>query len=98
MLTSTEKNFILRWQEQKEGPRWKFYALYIMAWTVVIFLCLLFLVKFFVFADGEMGGLISFLIVLPGSIILAAVTTHVVYRANEKRLQEIIEREKQQSN
>ena len=94
MLTTSEKTFIRLWQEQKEGPRWKYYVQYIIAWTVVIFLSLLFILKL-IMARRDMGGWTSFYIVLPVSIIFAAAITHLVYQTNEKKLQRLLEKQSQ---
>ena len=93
MLTTSEKNFIRDWQIQKEGPKWKYYLQYIFAWTTVIFLSSFFLLKL-IMADRSMGGWTSFYIILPLSIVLATLITHFVYQTNEKKLQRILEKEK----
>ena len=92
MLTHSEKIFIRDWQIQKEGPRWKYYVQYIFAWSTVLFLSLFFLLKL-IMADRSMGGWTSFYIVLPVSVVLAALITHLVYQTNEKKLKRILQRE-----
>jgi phosphotransferase system glucose/maltose/N-acetylglucosamine-specific IIC component len=92
MLTTSEKNFIRDWEIQKEGPKWKYYLQYIVAWTTVIFLSVFFLLKL-VMADRSMGGWTSFFIIAPLSILLAALITHLVYQVNERKLQELKDRE-----
>ena len=94
MMTHSEKIFIRDWQIQKEGPKWKYYLQYIIAWSTVLFLSLFFLLKL-IMADRSMGGWTSFYIVLPVSIILAVLITHLVYQTNERKLQRILEREEQ---
>ena len=96
MLTTAEKTFIRHWQEQKEGPKWKYYVQYIIAWTVVIFLSLLFILKL-IMAERDMGGWTSFYIVLPISILLAAATTYLVYQTNEKKLQRLLEKQNKEN-
>ena len=91
MLTTPEKTFIRHWQEQKEGPRWKYYLQYIIAWTVVIFLSLLFLLKL-VMAERDMGGWTSFYIVMPLSVLISVIITHMVYQTNEKKLQRLLQK------
>ena len=91
-MTTSEKTFIRDWQIQKEGPRWKYYLQYIIAWSTVLFLSLFFLLKL-IMTDRSMGGWTSFYIVLPASIVLAALITHLVYQTNEKKLQRILKRE-----
>jgi uncharacterized membrane protein (DUF485 family) len=92
MLTSAEKHFIQSWKEQREGPRWKYYLQYIIAWSTVSFISLFFLTKLLM-SDRSMGGWISFYIVLAASIILAAFITHLVYKLNQKKFTQIIQRE-----
>ena len=92
MLSVKEKKFIRDWEIQKEGPRWQYYLQYIVAWSTVIFLSLFFLLKLLM-ADRSMGGWTSFYIVAPLSIVLAALITHLVYQTNEKKLQQILQRE-----
>ena len=92
MLTTSEKKFIRDWEFQKEGPKWKYYLQYIIAWTTIIFLVLFFLLKLLM-PDRSMGGWISFYIVVVVSIVFAIVITHLVYQTNEKKLRAIIKRE-----
>lgn len=93
MLTTAEKNFIRDWQIQKEGAKWKYYLQYIAAWGTVIFLSSFFLLKLLM-SDRTMGGWTSFYIVVPLSVVLAALITHVVYQTNESKLQRILDKEK----
>ena len=92
MLTTSEKKFIRDWEFQKEGPKWKYYLQYIIAWTSVIFLSLFFLIKLII-PDRDMGGWTSFFIVAFVALALAILTTHLVYQTNEKKLQQIKQRE-----
>jgi hypothetical protein len=94
MLTTKEKVFIRDWQIQKEGPKWKYYLQYIIAWSTVIFLSLFFLLKL-IMPDRSMGGWISFYIIVIVAIALAALITHIVYQSNEKKLLKIQQREDQ---
>jgi hypothetical protein len=91
-MTTKEKNFIRDWEIQKEGPKWKYYLQYIIAWSTVIFLSLFFLLKL-IMTDRSMGGWTSFYIVAPVSVAVAALITHIVYQTNEKKLQRILQRE-----
>ena len=92
MLTTHEKVFIKNWEIQKEGPKWKYYLQYIIAWSTVIFLSLFFLLKL-VMADRSMGGWISFYIILFVSILLASIITHLVYQTNEKKVKRLLEKD-----
>src|ERR1044071_5326343 len=92
MLTSVEKKFIRDWQIQREGPAWKYYLEYIIAWSTVGFLSIFFLLKL-IMSDRSMGGWMSFYIVLGVSIIAAILATHIIYRSNEKKYRTILKRE-----
>ena len=92
MLTTSEKKFIRDWEFQKEGPKWKYYLQYIIAWTSVIFLSLFFLLKL-IMPDRSMGGWTSFYIAAAIAVALASLITHLVYQTNEKKLQQIQQRE-----
>ena len=92
MLSTKEKKFIRDWEIQKEGPKWKYYLQYIVAWSTVLFLSLFFLLKL-IMADRSMGGWTSFYIVAPLSVVLAVLITHLVYQTNESKLQHIKQRE-----
>ena len=94
MFTHSEKIFIRDWEIQREGPKWKYYLQYIIAWGTVLFLSLFFLLKL-IMRDRSMGGWTSFYIVLPVSVVLAALITHLVYQANEKKYKALEKREKQ---
>lgn len=95
-MTTSEKNFIRDWQIQKEGPKWKYYLQYIIAWTTVIFLSSFFLLKL-IMSDRSMGGWTNFYIILSSSILLAAVITHIVYQTNERKL-ELLKQKEEHSN
>ena len=94
MLTSSERHFMQSWKEQREGPKWKYYLQYIIAWSTVSFLSLFFLTKL-IMSDRSMGGWISFYIVIIVSIIVATLVTHIIYQSNEKKYRRILQRENQ---
>ncbi len=96
VLTSSEKHFIQSWKEQRHGPRWKYYVQYTIAWGIVTFLVLFFLMKLII-AERNMGGLATFYIILPVSIIIAFAVTHFTYVINERRLNRILQKEKEQN-
>ena len=91
-MTIEEKKFIRDWEFQKSGKKWKYYLQYIIAWSSVIFLSSFFLVKL-IMEDRYMSWTMLF-IILPSSILLASLITHLVYETNEKKLKRILEREK----
>ena len=92
MLSTSEKRFIKDWEIQSEGPKWQYYLQYIIAWTTVIFLSLFFLLKL-ILPDRNMGGLISFVIVLAVSFLCASIITHLVYQTNEKKFKHLLNKE-----
>lgn len=97
MLTNTERQFIEQWRDQKSGPRWKYYVLFTMAWSIVSFLVIFFLIKLFT-SLWQTGGtnLIYLLIII--SVIIGFFSTHFSYVINEKKYHKIIEREKSKMN
>lgn len=97
ILTSAERNFLTHWKEQKSGPKWQFYGLYSMAWSVVSFLLIFFFSKLFTNL-WETGGpnLIYGIIII--SIISGVVSTHYMYVSNERKYQRIILKVKEQNN
>lgn len=97
MITNIERQFISQWREQKSGPKWKYYLLFSVAWTVVSFLVIFFLTKLFT-SLWETGGqnLIYILIII--SIITGFFSTHLTYVTNEKKYKKIMEREKENLN
>ena len=92
-MTSADHKFIRDWEFQKEGPKWKYYLQYSIAWTVVIFLSLFFIVKV-IMSNRNIGGWLSFVTFFIIAVLLAIFTTHMVYETNEKKLKKILEREK----
>ncbi len=93
MLSNAEKRFVESWQEQRGNSKLKYYLQFTIAWSVVIFLSLFFIVKL-VMTDRSMGGLNTFYVLVPIGMILAFIATHFTFVVNEKRLKKIIDREK----
>lgn len=94
MITNTEKHFVNYWQEQKSGPRWKYYLLFSMAWSVVSFLVIFFLTKLFTNL-WETGGANLIYILVAISIVIGISSTHISYTHNERRLKKILEKDKE---
>ena len=92
MLTAAEKRFIRDWEFQKEGPKWKYYLQYTIAWTIVTFLALFFVTKFLI-SNRNIGGWLSFLIFFAIAVVAALFATHLTYSSNEKKLKGILEKE-----
>ena len=97
MITNSERHFITEWDDQKSGPRWKYYLIFSLAWSVVSFLVIFFLTKLFT-QLWETGGpnLIYTLVVI--SIIIGTLSTHFSYTINEKRYRKIKEKNKETLN
>ncbi|MFT3822314.1 MAG: hypothetical protein QM731_00290 [Chitinophagaceae bacterium] len=88
MLTTKEKRFLKYWEEQRQGGRWSYYALYIFGGTFVATI-VIYLV-WSMLAPYPIGQL--WLIPASGAVIMAAIT-HFSWQNNEKRFRMIIRRE-----
>lgn len=97
MITNSEKHFINHWQEQKSGPRWKYYLLFSLAWSVVSFLVIFFLTKLFTNL-WETGGRNLIYVLITISIVLGILSTHLTYVRNERKLHDILKRTKEFMN
>ncbi|MEO6906195.1 MAG: hypothetical protein ABI148_07525 [Ginsengibacter sp.] len=97
MLTSSERHFVEQWREQKSGPKWKYYLLYCVAWSVVSFLVIFFLTKLFTNL-WENGGPNLIYLLIAISIIAGISSTHFNYINSEKRYKKIIDKEKELLN
>lgn len=97
ILTSAERNFLDHWKEQKSGPKWQFYGLFSLAWSVVSFLLIFFMSKLFTNL-WETGGpnLIYGIIIV--SLISGIASTHYMYVSNERKYQRILLKLKNQNN
>jgi len=93
MLTGSERRFIEQWREQKSGPKWKFYLLYSVAWSVVSFLVIFFLTKLFtnLWETGGAGLIYIFVVI---AIIVGVSSTHLNYVTSEKRYKKVMDKEK----
>lgn len=88
MLTSSERNFVQLWEEQKSGPKWKFHLLYSFAWSVVSFLVIFFLTKLFTNL-WETGGANLIYILIAVSILSGILCSRFMYFNNERRYNKI---------
>ena len=93
MITKAEQRFLDQWREQKSGPRWKFYLLYSIAWSVVSFLVIFFLAKLFT-QLWETGGANLIYILIAIAITVGFLSTHFTYTTNEKKYKNITEKVK----
>jgi hypothetical protein len=96
-MTNSERRFVEQWREQKSGPRWKYYLLFSLAWSVVSFLVIFFLTKLFT-QLWENGGADLIYILIGISILSGIGWTHISYVNNEKRYQSILQKEKKDLN
>jgi uncharacterized membrane protein len=97
MITNTDKHFVSYWQEQKSGPKWKYYLLFSVAWSVVSFLVIFFLTKLFTNL-WETGGRNLIYVLISISLFIGILSTHLTYVLNEKRLHKILEKDKELLN
>ncbi|MEO9022334.1 MAG: hypothetical protein ABI290_09395 [Ginsengibacter sp.] len=94
MLTNDDKHFINNWNEQKSGPKWKFYLLFSVAWSVISFLVIFFLTKLFTNL-WETGGQNLIYVLVSISIVSGFLSTHFSYVINEGRYKKILEKNKE---
>ncbi|HJY23777.1 MAG TPA: hypothetical protein VJ279_12870 [Hanamia sp.] len=94
MITNSDKHFINDWSEQKSGPKWKFYLLFSVAWSVISFLVIFFLTKLFTNL-WETGGQNLIYVLVSISIISGVLSTHFSYVINERRYKKILEKDKE---
>jgi cation transporter-like permease len=97
MITNTERHFINYWQEQKSGPKWKYYLLFSIAWSVVSFLVIFFLTKLFTNL-WETGGANLIYVLISISIIVGILSTHFTYVNNERRIKKLLQKDKEHLN
>lgn len=93
MISHKDQQFITQWTEQKSGPKWKYYALFSMAWSVVAFLVIFFLTKLFT-RLWETGGPNLIYTLVSISIIIGIASTHFNFVTSEKKCHRIIEKDK----
>jgi hypothetical protein len=92
-MTNPERRFVEQWREQKSGPRWQYYVLFSLAWSVVSFLVIFFLTKLFTNL-WETGGANLIYLLITISIIIGVSFTHFNYVNSEKRYKKITDKEK----
>lgn len=97
ILTSAERNFLEHWKEQKSGPKWQFYALFSLAWSVVSFLLIFFLSKLFTNL-WETGGPNLIYAIIAVSLVSGVLSTHYMWVSNERKYKRIIQKVKERNN
>ena len=91
MITNAERRFIEQWRDQKSGPRWKYYLIFTLGWTVVSFLVIFFILKLFTNL-WETGGPDLIYIMVGAALIIGFFSTHYTYVTNEKKYHAIMQR------
>jgi cation transporter-like permease len=94
MISNSDKHFINDWNQQKTGPKLKFYLLLSIAWSVISFLVIFFLTKLFTNL-WETGGQNLIYVLVSISIISGFLSTHFSYVINERRYKKILEKNKE---
>lgn len=93
MLSASEKRFMKYWEEQREGGKWSYYLLYIIAGTIVACIALFFVLH--MFAVKFMGQL---WIIPVASFVIITVSTVITWAGNEKKFKRIQHREAEEGN
>jgi hypothetical protein len=93
MITNAERRFLEQWRDQKSGPRWKYYLLFGLGWTVISFLIIFFLLKLFTNL-WETGGPNLIYVMIGAALITGLISTHFTYVTNEKKYHSILQRER----
>lgn len=93
MLSPKERRFIRNWEEQRQGGRVGYYALYIFIWFFIAMLGLFFL--FNNFTQVYKNKLPTLYKMLSIAIVISVLATHLSYLYNERRFKKIIRRETQ---
>ena len=93
MITKAERRFLEQWRDQKKGPKWQYYLIFTIAWTVVSFLVIFFLLKLFT-GLWETGGPNLIYLLIAISFVIGALSTHLTYFTNEKKYHQILSRER----
>lgn len=96
-ITKAEKRFMDHWSEEKSGPRWKFYLLFTLAWSVVSFLVIFFLTKLFT-PLWENGGANLIYVLIGISLLSGFLSTHISYTLNEKKFRKIMQKIREHMN
>ncbi len=96
-ITNEERRFIDHWSEEKNGPKWKFYLLFTIAWSIVSFLVIFFLIKLFTNLWQTGGANLIYLLIII-SLISGFLSTHFSYVINEKKFHKIIRKIKSNMN
>ena len=91
MISNSDRHFINHWKEQRSGPRWKYYLLFTIAWTVVAFILIFFLSK--IFTDlWETGGRYLIVVIIFLALVIGFASTHITYRYSEKKFRLILKK------
>ena len=87
-LTSKDRRFLEYWGDQRKGTKREYYVTYGIGWTIAFFLGLYFGLKLFL-TEIQVGTMLTLYIIVPLSIIIALLVTHLTYTKNEKKFAKI---------
>jgi hypothetical protein len=97
MITNSERRFMEQWRDQKSGPKWKYYLIFTMAWTVIAFLIIFFLLKLLTDLWATGGPNFIYLLIAI-ALVVGFFYTHFTYVANEKKYRQILSKEKRDNS
>lgn len=90
MLSTAEKRFVRYWQEQRTGGKGKYFAMYIIAGTIMISL-FIFVALFFGFQVRP--SIFVFSVVPAIAVILSLLFTAYGWGKNERQFRSLLKRE-----
>lgn len=94
-LSPAERRFLRSWEEQRNGGKKSFVAIYTFAYTLVIFLSSVAVALFMNIAFIRKSWLISMAV---GSVVAAFVLSNILWSRQQKKWRSIINREMAASN
>jgi len=96
-MTRSEQRFIEHWKEQRSGTRTSYYLIFTLAWTVVSFLVMFFLTKFFT-RWWETSGELLIMVLAAVALVIGLLATHLTYTFSERKFKRITDRDARQLN
>lgn len=89
MIKPEDRRFIEQWSDQRKGSKVGYYAIYTIAWGVIIFLIIFFLTRLFT-SLWNTGGQYLALLFIAISLVASVIITHYIWTNNEKRLHRLM--------
>ena len=90
-LSTAERRFLREWELQRSGPKWTYYALNALMWTLIYMICLFFGVSYFNLFGKSVYLAFGTMAII--GVAMAIFTTHLVFTKNQKRFKALIKRE-----